>query len=81
MERSIVGFNSIIDEGAEISECVILGDVKIGAGCRIRRAIIDKHVVIAPGYVIGEDFERDRNFFSVSDGGIVAVPKGAKIGF
>ena len=81
VERSIVGFNSIIDEGAEISECVILGDVKIGAGCRIRRAIIDKHVIIAPGYVIGEDFERDRNFFSVSDGGIVAVPKGAKIGF
>ncbi|WP_019000417.1 glucose-1-phosphate adenylyltransferase [Succinimonas amylolytica] len=81
VEKSVIGFNSVIEEGAEISECVIVGDVKIGAGCRIRRAIIDKHVEIAPGYVIGEDFERDRNFFSVSDGGIVAVPKGAKIGF
>ncbi len=81
ISHSVIGFNCTIEEGAEITESVILGDAKIGAGCRIHRAIIDKHVEIAPGFVIGEDFEKDRNFFSASDGGIIAVPKGARIGF
>lgn len=81
VDHSILGFNCEVDCGTKICDSVLLGDVKIGHGCRIRRAIIDKHVEIAPGVVIGEDPEQDRNLFTVSDGGIVVVPKGAKIGF
>ena len=81
IEKSVLGFNCNVSSGTEISESVLLGDVKIGKNCRIRRAIIDKHVEIAPGVVIGENYEHDRNFFTVSEGGIVVVPKGAKIGF
>ncbi len=81
VDHSILGFNCEVDCGTKICDSVLLGDVKIGDGCRIRRAIIDKHVEIAPGVVIGEDPEQDRNLFTVSDGGIVVVPKGAKIGF
>ena len=64
-----------------ISESVILGDVKIGANCSIRRAIIDKDVLIAPGTVIGENLEEDKKNYHVSDDGIVVIPKGAKIGY
>lgn len=81
IERSILGFNCNVDTGAHIKETVLLGDVKIGKNCHIHKAIIDKHVEIAPGVVIGENFEHDRNFFTVSEGGVVVVPKGAKIGF
>ncbi|MGY2573623.1 glucose-1-phosphate adenylyltransferase [Vibrio sp. C8] len=79
--KSILGFRSNIAAGSLISESVILGDVKVGAGCSIQRAIIDKHVEIAPGTVIGENLELDRQRFHVSDDGIVVIAKGTKVGF
>ena len=53
----------------------------VGSNCKIKKAIIDKHVTIAPGTVIGEDPEHDRSFYTVSDGGVVVIPKGARIGY
>jgi glucose-1-phosphate adenylyltransferase len=41
----------------------------------LRRCIIDKNVVIPPGFTIGHDHEADRERFTVSDGGVVAVAK------
>ena len=81
VHRSVLGFRTNIDQCTTITESVILGDVKIGAGCSIRRAIIDKNVEIAPGTIIGEDLEQDREKYHVSDEGIVVIPKGAKIGY
>ena len=42
--------------------------------------IIDKHVVIQPGTVIGHDPEEDANRFETTEDGIVVIPKGAEIG-
>ena len=81
IERSVMGFRCNLACGSMIQESVLLGDVKIGEGCRIRRAIIDKHVEIAPGVVIGENSAHDRERFTVSDEGIIVVPKGARVGF
>ncbi|RYZ78376.1 MAG: glucose-1-phosphate adenylyltransferase, partial [Proteobacteria bacterium] len=50
-------------------------DVEIGRHCKIRRAIIDKHVKIPPGTEIGYNEEEDRKRFTVSPEGIVVVPK------
>ncbi|MGX9418337.1 glucose-1-phosphate adenylyltransferase [Vibrio sp. RC27] len=79
--KSVLGFRTNVGAGSYISESIILGDVKIGASCTIKRAIIDKDVEIAPGTVIGEDIELDRQRFHVSDSGIVVIAKGTKIGF
>ena len=49
-------------------------DVEIGRHCKIRRAIIDKRVVIPPGAQIGVDHERDRaNGYTVSPAGVTVV--------
>ena len=58
-----------------------MGNNDIGRGCRIRRAIIDKDVKIAPGTIIGEDPVQDKARFHISPGGVVVIPKGARIGF
>ena len=50
-------------------------------GCRIRRhakvrrAIIDKYVEIPEGERIGYDLELDRQRFTVTESGIVVIPK------
>ncbi len=81
IERSVMGFRCNVAPGSLIRHSVLLGDVKIGEGCRLSRTIIDKHVEIAPGVVIGENLDLDRERFTVSEQGIVVVPKGARIGF
>ena len=49
----------------------------IGRGAIVRRAIIDKHVVIPPGCHIGVDPEDDRvRGFTISEGGTVVIGKG-----
>ncbi|MEO3878858.1 glucose-1-phosphate adenylyltransferase [Rheinheimera fenheensis] len=79
--QSILGFNAHVHSHSYIEKCVLMGNNDIGRGCRIRRAIIDKDVKIAPGTVIGEDPVLDKQRFHVSASGVVVIPKGAKIGF
>jgi glucose-1-phosphate adenylyltransferase len=42
----------------------------------VRRSIIDKGVLVPPGMRIGFDLEIDRQRFTVSEQGVVVVPKG-----
>ncbi|PJG59560.1 glucose-1-phosphate adenylyltransferase [Aeromonas cavernicola] len=81
IQRSILGFRCNIGPGSQLRESILLGDVKVGEGCIIHRTIIDKNVEIAPGTVIGENLDHDRERFTVSEGGIVVVPKGARVGY
>jgi glucose-1-phosphate adenylyltransferase len=50
--------------------------VEIGRGCRIHRAIIDKHNVIPAGTEIGANVAKDRERYFVSDDNIVVVQRG-----
>jgi ADP-glucose pyrophosphorylase len=53
--------------------------VDVGRYCRIRNAIIDKDVSVPPRTEIGYDLDEDRKRFTVTDSGIVVIPKGTKI--
>ncbi len=81
VNRTVMGFRCHIRPNSHISESVLLGNVKVGEGCRIHKAIIDKNAEIAPGTVIGEDPAEDKARFTISKGGVVIIPKGARIGF
>ncbi len=60
---------------AEIEQSVIMQGVTICHGARLKRCIIDKNVTIPPGFEIGYDDAVDRERFTVSDGGVVAIAK------
>lgn len=62
-------------ENAEVYRSVLMDNVSVGPGARLRNCIIDKNVVIPPGATVGHDPKADADRFTISDGGIVAVPK------
>ena len=75
VERSIIGPDVYIDTSAEVTDSIIFPGVRIGPGARLHRCVIDKNVVIPADQQIGMDADRDRAQFSMSDAGIVIVPK------
>ncbi|NDY72259.1 glucose-1-phosphate adenylyltransferase [Desulfobacter hydrogenophilus] len=81
VNKSILGYRVHVHSRTSIEQSVIMGNTDIGPDCRIRRAIIDKDVMVAPGTIIGENPELDRQRFQVSEGGVVVIPKGARVGF
>jgi glucose-1-phosphate adenylyltransferase len=75
--NSLLRREVVVEPGAQIEDCVIMDYVRIGAGARLRRVIIDRHNRIEPGARIGYDHERDRAAgYHVTEGGLVVVPLG-----
>jgi glucose-1-phosphate adenylyltransferase len=75
VERSVLSPLVVIRKNALVQDSVILEGVVIGAGAKIRNAIIDKQVNIPDGEKIGYDLEMDRKRFAVTTSGIVIVAK------
>ncbi len=67
-----------IGPGAEVEDSVILHDCRIGAGCKVRRAVIDAHVDIGERKTLGHDRTEDERHFQLTDSGIVLVPRDYK---
>ena len=79
IHRTVLGRRVRINSFSEVQESVLHDDVSVGRHARIRRCIIDKGVQVPPGAVIGFDRDSDLRRFHVSPGGIVVIPKGARI--
>ena len=79
VQNSVLSQNVRVNSYSEVYDSVVMENVDIGRHCRIKRAIIDKDVVIPPGTTIGYDLEKDSKRFTVSPGGIVVVAKGQVI--
>jgi len=74
---SVLSPGSIVHSGALVEGCVLLDGVDVGRGSIVRRAIIDKNVVIPPECHIGVDIADDRaRGFTISENGIVVIGKG-----
>ncbi len=80
VEESILGYGVRVHSFSHIKQSVVMDNTEIGRGARISRTIVDKDVKIAAGIVIGSDLEADRQKYTVSENGIVVIPKGAHIG-
>ena len=80
VERSVLSPNVRVHSRAQVSDSVLLDDVQVGRDCTVRRAILDKSVVVADGASIGVDRERDlARGFTVSETGITVVAKGVLV--
>jgi len=76
VSHSVLFQNIFIDDESQVTNSVIFDGVKIGKNVRIKKCIIDKGVVIPDNEVIGEDINKDKKRFTVSETGIVVIPQG-----
>jgi len=80
VERSVLGPWATI-EGARVVDSIVFDRARIGRGAVVRRAILDKEVVVDAGATVGVDHDADRaRGFVVTDSGITVVGKGVRVG-
>jgi glucose-1-phosphate adenylyltransferase len=80
VDRSVLSPNVLIEKWARVEESVVYSGCKIGRNAVIRRAILDKNVIIPDGVEIGVNRDHDlaRGFY-VSDANVTVVPKNTKV--
>jgi glucose-1-phosphate adenylyltransferase len=73
IEQSLLFSGVHVDERSNIFRSVVLPDVRIGANCTIRNAILDEGCEVPPGVQIGVDRAADSRRFHVTGNGVVLV--------
>jgi len=73
VKHSILSAWVKVDHAALVEECILYDNVTVGTGAKLKRCIIDKHVRVPAGEIIGYDLDHDRQRFTVTDKGIVVV--------
>ena len=80
VERSVLSPWVKVSSHALVTDSVVLDGVQIGRNATVRRAILDKGVIVADGAMIGVDRQRDIDRgFTVTESGITVVGKGVVV--
>ncbi len=73
LRNSILFSNAKVRSGCQLDGVLALPGCEIGAGARIKNAILDNQCQIPDGTVIGEDPALDKQRYIVTEGGVVVV--------
>ncbi len=80
VENSVLSPGCYVHSWSSVSDSVLLDDVEVGRHAVVRRAIVDKNVVIPEGARIGMDPEEDRaRGLTVTESGLVVIGKGQTV--
>jgi glucose-1-phosphate adenylyltransferase len=79
-ERSILSPGVYLDAGSQVHDSVLMDSVRVGRGAVVRKAIVDKNVIIPDGCQIGVDLARDRERFTVTAAGVCVIGKNQIVG-
>lgn len=79
-ERSILSPGVVLHSYSRVEDSVLMDNVRVGRGAMVRKAIIDKNVVVPDGARIGFDLEHDRSRFTVTANDVVVIGKNEVVG-
>ncbi|MBQ7985678.1 MAG: glucose-1-phosphate adenylyltransferase [Clostridia bacterium] len=80
ISRSVVFSGVFVGDGSEVSDSVIMPDVKIGKNVKITKAVIGQGAVIEDGAVIGETTDDSSPYISsMCTDGLVLIEGGATV--
>lgn len=76
VDHSVFSPNVHVEKWSSVDNSILMNGVRIGRNAVVRKAILDKGVIVPDGVQIGVDHEHDRaRGFHVSAGGITVVGK------
>jgi len=76
VRRSILGPLCKVNSYSLVEDSILFESVSVGRHVKIKKAIIDKGVVITDGSIIGYNLEDDRRKgYTITESGIVVVPR------
>ncbi|WP_040337217.1 glucose-1-phosphate adenylyltransferase [Candidatus Blastococcus massiliensis] len=78
VHNSVISPGVRVERGARVEGSVVMNGAFIGEGAIVRRAILDKNVVVPAGARIGVEPDLDRERYDVSAGGVTVLGKGAR---
>lgn len=80
IERSVIGPWTTVESGSSLIDAVVFERVHVAPNAVVRRAILDKDVVINEGARVGVDHDADlARGFTVTETGITVVGKGVVV--
>lgn len=79
IRRSVVSAGVRVHSYATVEDSVLFEGVTIGRNAVVRRAILDKNVVVPDGFQLGVDQAKDAERFTISAGGVVVIGKGGSL--
>jgi glucose-1-phosphate adenylyltransferase len=75
VRQSVLSQDVRVNSYSDVDSSVIFQHVVVGRHCKIRRAIIDRDVVIPDGTVIGYDAKADKERYFVTPSGLTVVTR------
>lgn len=81
VRESVLSPGVVIEQGASVERSILMHDVWIGPGARVRNAILDKGAAVGEAAIAGGvgDNTPSRRFPTHLDGGHVLIGKGARV--
>ncbi|MGZ3183294.1 MAG: glucose-1-phosphate adenylyltransferase [Telluria sp.] len=73
VSSSVMFSNVRVSSFCTLDQVVLMPQTRVGKGCRLRKVVTDRSVVIPDGMVIGEDPELDAQRFFRTENGVVLV--------
>ncbi len=75
VERSVLSPGVRINSYTHVFESILMEGAEVGRHVRLKKVIVDKYVKIPSGTTIGYNLEEDKKRFTVTEAGVVVVPK------
>jgi glucose-1-phosphate adenylyltransferase len=77
--NSVIGTNCVIEEGAEVKDCVLMGNIVVKKGAKVNYAIIDEEVTIGAKAVVGAE-KAEASKVEGKTSGITVLGRGISVG-
>ncbi|PKG39607.1 glucose-1-phosphate adenylyltransferase [Psychromonas sp. Urea-02u-13] len=73
VKKSLLSTCVTVERHSELERCVILPNVSIGRHCKLLNVLVVEDCIIPDGFTIGYDLESDKNYYEISESGVILV--------
>ncbi|WP_022941112.1 glucose-1-phosphate adenylyltransferase [Psychromonas hadalis] len=73
IKKSLLSTRVTVERHSVLDHCVILPSVSIGKNCKLYNVLVVEDCIIPDDFMIGFDYESDKNFYEISESGVILV--------